>query len=966
MKNLISGIKWSGLTGLALLLIFNYQCSPGDQNTFTELTLDSMHVRYLGPDSTPMYLPADLNIELWAESPMLYNPTNMDIDYRGRVWVTEAVNYRNYNSKKDHRMKRPEGDRVIILEDTDGDGRADLSKVFVQDTGLVAPLGISVMGNRVVVSCSPRMIIYTDTTGDDKADTREVLLEGFGGLDHDHSLHSVAGGPDGRWYFNTGNAGPHQVRDRSGWMLRSGSMYTGGSPYNTTNQGQMVSDDGEIWTGGLALSMNSKGENLRVYAHNFRNSYEIAMDSYGTMWQNDNDDQMMACRTSYVMEGGNAGYFSEDGTRSWQGDRRPDQDIFTAHWHQDDPGVMPAGDNTGAGSPTGIVVNEGDGLGKKYRGVLLSAEAGKNVIYAYKPRPLGAGYQFTRYNFISSMGKENTNYKWSEDTADRRMWFRPSDVVMGTDGSLYIADWYDPIVGGHMMRELQGYGRIYKVSVNTSKPLNRKLDFQSRSGLIEAFKSPAVQVRYQALEILKDSGSVAIPWVLPLLKDDNEYIRMRTIWLLAQCGPEGLKKVEHIFKEGLPDARMVAFRALRRFDPDHLTDYCRQGLNHKNVSLWREIAIAMRDLSYHKSGEIIDSLLSAYDGQDAYYLAALSTACRHKEDSVYSLLLKKKTGQSNWDEKQVSLVHAIHPKSAVPDIFNQLQTNPPRFIALRLIHTLAFIRDSSAVKLMIRYSQSPDSVLAQTALWWLGFRRTNDWQSLVDWSQYETLIVDPEAKKINTWLDGIARFKGIRQQKIALEMASDPAGGLALIQLLTNNKLDPSIRSIIQDTIHNNPNPLVRAMAGDMFWRKNKQYSIDVIKRMDMNRDSGLVVFNKACISCHRFGQKGGQIGPDLSDIAQKLAVPELLDAIINPGAGVAFGFETYTVETKAGKIITGFLLNEGPVVRIKDILGQIHELPETSIKKKKLNVSSLMPTPQSLNLRDVDLAHVIAFLKNK
>lgn len=56
--------------------------------------------------------------------------------------------------------------------------------------------------------------------------------------------------------------------------------------------------------------------------------------------------------------------FSTDGTRYWQADQRPGQDIFTAHWHQEDPGIMPAGDRTGAGSPTGVAFYEGDALGK--------------------------------------------------------------------------------------------------------------------------------------------------------------------------------------------------------------------------------------------------------------------------------------------------------------------------------------------------------------------------------------------------------------------------------------------------------------------------------------------------------------------------------------------------------------------------------------------------------------------------
>ncbi|MEO5602768.1 MAG: PVC-type heme-binding CxxCH protein, partial [Cyclobacteriaceae bacterium] len=306
------------------------------------------------PNKPFLFLPDDLEATLWAESPMFFNPTNMDIDIKGRVWVTEAVNYRNFNNDSTKALHHGKGDRVVILEDTDGDGKADASKVFVQDKDLVSPLGIAVIGNRVFVSCSPNLIVYTDSNGDDVPDKKEVLLTGFGGLDHDHSLHSVLGGPDGNLYFNTGNAGPHIVTDKSGWTLRAGSVYTGGSPYNVSNKGQMKSDDGQVWVGGLALRMDTQGKGLKVLAHNFRNAYELAVDSRGDMWQNDNDDQVVACRTSWVMEGGNAGYFSNDGTRFWQADQRPWQDVFTAHWHQDDPGIMPAGDNAGAGSPTGV------------------------------------------------------------------------------------------------------------------------------------------------------------------------------------------------------------------------------------------------------------------------------------------------------------------------------------------------------------------------------------------------------------------------------------------------------------------------------------------------------------------------------------------------------------------------------------------------------------------------------------
>ena len=83
-----------------------------------------------------------LEATFWAGEPGLINPTSMDIDERGRVWVAESMNYRG--SKM-----RPEGDRILIMEDTDADGKADSYKVFYQDKAIIGPLGITVLGDKV-------------------------------------------------------------------------------------------------------------------------------------------------------------------------------------------------------------------------------------------------------------------------------------------------------------------------------------------------------------------------------------------------------------------------------------------------------------------------------------------------------------------------------------------------------------------------------------------------------------------------------------------------------------------------------------------------------------------------------------------------------------------------------------------------------------------------------------------------
>src|SRR5262245_3003571 len=111
----------------------------------------------------------ELKATLFASEPMLTNPTNLDIDHRGRVWVCDVMNYRG------NRDLRPEGDRILILEDIDGDGKADQSKVFYQNREIDSAMGICVLGDKVIVSCSPNVFVFS-FDADDKITKKEVLF----------------------------------------------------------------------------------------------------------------------------------------------------------------------------------------------------------------------------------------------------------------------------------------------------------------------------------------------------------------------------------------------------------------------------------------------------------------------------------------------------------------------------------------------------------------------------------------------------------------------------------------------------------------------------------------------------------------------------------------------------------------------------------------------------------------------
>jgi len=928
------------------------------------------------PDLPPadLFLPSDLEATVWAESPLFYNPTNMDVDLKGRIWITEAVNYRNFNNDSTHTLHHSAGDRVMIVEDTDNDGKADTSKVFVQDKDLVSPLGIAVIGNRIIVSCSPHMIVYTDANGDDVPDKKEIFLTGFGGLDHDHSLHAVVEGPDGKWYFNTGNAGPHVVTDKSGWTLCAGSIYTGGSPYNTTNHGNMKSDDAKIWVGGLSLRINPDGTGMKVMGHNFRNSYESTVDSYGNLWQNDNDDQVVACRTSWLMEGGNAGYFSTDGSRYWQADQRPWQDIFTAHWHQDDPGVMPAGDKSGAGAPTGIAFYESDVLGKQYQGMLFSADAGRNVVFGYKPSYYQSGYQLgPRSNFLTSLPEDNEGYVWN-DTAqnnNRDKWFRPSDVVVGTDGTLYVADWFDPVVGGHQMGDSIGYGRIFRIKPKSDNPTSPRIRLDTWSGLMKAFANPAVHVRALAANVMREKGEESISHVQKLLRSGNGYEQARAIWLLSQLGEKGKQQTIKLLDDKDPRIRSTAFRALRQTG-DNVLPYAEK-LSHDTSSfVRREVAIGLRDLPFSKTKSILLSLARHVDAKDKWYLESISSACKGHEAEFYRDLAKAGLVVSQpdkWNDVTAALAFELHPDFLVKDLQNRAASATSEPARTQALTALAAINTTDAVHAMLDLARSSLKDVSEKATYWAAFRQGNEWFSLIDWDK--TGIDTRHARKLAEMQVKISKVLDQRlpfdEKKWNIQdLARDSVGGQILIGFIAAHKIPQELYPFVEDLIFKNPDLSVRIQATSYFKRprNGKTYSIPAITALKSDAGEGRAIFEKTCAACHRVNKKGSDTGPDLTLIHKKFDKPALLDAIVNPSAGIVFGYEPWLITSKSGESFFGFLVADGDkTVVIKDMAGRRHVVPTQSIATRTKQDNSMMPEPSSFGLTEQNLSDIAAYL---
>ncbi len=581
----------------------------GPQRTYESLSLEERQSPAHAIDA--MSVAEGLVVELFAAEPMVINPTNMAIDETGRVWVCESPAY----ALSDEEINAI-GGRIVILEDTSGDGKADLRKVFYEGEDVHLALGIAVFGDLVFVTRSPNLLVFEDKDQDDVPEHIDTLFTGMGGPG-DHSAHAVVFGPDGRFYFNYGNAG-------------NKILYPDQTPV-IDQAGHPVRSDGKPYYGGMIFRFDAKGKNLETLAHNFRNNYEVAVDAFGSLWQSDNDDDgHRSVRINYILEFGNYGYLDEPTGLHWSQARVGMSDSTPLkHWHQNDPGVVPNLLITGAGSPSGITVYEGKLLPELLQGQVIHADAGPNVVRAYPVEPDGAGFSSQISNIL----------KHPHD-----QWFRPVDVSVAPDGSLFVADWYDPIVGGAAAGDHRK-GRIFRVAPTGHA---YRVDPPRQDALqtsIDLINSPNEDVRYQAWQEVHDLGIQAeeeLKKEFELAGDARH--RSRALWLLGQIEGRGDSYVNQALRDADPQIRIVGIRLARQLQldivamADHMT-------NDSSMAVLRELAIALRFADDEQADRIWGKLASRYQG-DRWYLEALGIGADLCWESRYKAWLAQRKNRS--------------------------------------------------------------------------------------------------------------------------------------------------------------------------------------------------------------------------------------------------------------------------------------------------------------------------------
>jgi putative membrane-bound dehydrogenase-like protein len=446
----------------------------------------------------PKVLDDRYQLELIATEPDIVTPVGVAFDHRGRLLVIES---HTHFPPKDY--KGPKADRIRVLEETDGHGKARFSTFY---EGSSATMGLAA-GPEDCIYVATRMKVFRlrDTDGDGKADEEKAIahLETKGSYPHD-GLSGVAFDRDGHLYVGLGeNLGePYQLVGSDGTTLAGG---------------------GE---GGNIYRCNADGSKLERIATGFWNPFGICIDPHGRIFAVDNDpDGRPPCRLVHVVGGGDYGFqfrYGRSGIHPLQA------------WDGELPGTLPLMAGTGE-APCAVL---------PYQGALWVTSWGDHRLERFSLEPVGASWRGVQQSVVQ--GDE---------------YFRPVGLVEAPDGSLYFSDWVDRSYPVH------GKGRIWRLRPKDGpakqKPFPKLTKEEVRARAVEsrfdleALKSDDPFIRQAAVWGLTHHGApAAIEWE----KIDNERERLGVLQALRWKDAGADKALPKALGDPDPNVRLLAVR----------------------------------------------------------------------------------------------------------------------------------------------------------------------------------------------------------------------------------------------------------------------------------------------------------------------------------------------------------------------------------------------------------------------
>jgi putative membrane-bound dehydrogenase-like protein len=918
---------------------------------------------------SPQVADPHLRVDLFAAAPDIVHPIGVAFDRRGRLLVIEShTHFRPPN------YQGPKHDRIRLIEDSDGDGKADRFSTFFEGTKATMDIAVHPDGS-VYLATRNEILRLRDRDGDGKAEEhrRLVFLDTKGDYPH-NGLSGLAFDSRGNLYFGLGE--------------NLGAAY------------KLIGADGTTLTGGgeggSVFWCTADGGKLRRVATGFWNPFGVCRDVFGRVFAVDNDpDAMPPCRLVHVVEGGDYGFQFRYGRSG----RHPFQS-----WDGQLPGTLPMVCGTGE-APCEVLSYESDGLPREYLGDLLVTSWADHRVERYRLKDRGASVTAERKPFVQ--GGEG---------------FRPVGLAVAPDGSLFVSDWV------RSDYNLHGKGAIWHIRArearNHDRPSDPRIALSSahwplreaaarqlatnergRDFLREQLKSKDVRVRAAALTALIDAddrkldlaafadketqtplsalvvralvkrgdnssrfidskcppsvrletiaglkGESSVSQLLKLLSDADPFLRNAAVRQLS-LQPERLAAIEpRSLKEPLQRiGLLLAWRASgqRAGSVSDRSKRLREFLHDADEDVR---FLAIKWIADHKLGEfrsIVAEMLKDRTVNVRLFFACSAALARLDDRDVseakmadYFLdRLKDKKSPPALRVLALQMIPASHPKLTLALLGDLLAHGEPA-LQLEAVRSLSEHPNAGRERLLldaVGNAHLSDAVRAQAILG-LSEQAAKHLDALLPLASSDNAVLRREA------LRALKDVSLTREQRARLEMTARR---------------------------HSEDAPLVARLLGQPFV-KDRPRPDDLdgwLKRLEgpADAEAGRRVFFHAkltaCSRCHRVEGRGALVGPDLSTIG-RTDRRHILESILRPSNTIAPHYQTWQIETADGKLRTGMLIGTNlDEYTYVDPKGERFKVNTRTIVEGRPVPASIMPDGLADLLTDQELRDLLAYL---
>ncbi len=965
--------------GVTVLLVFQSiglaQKEHGFDNTKTS------GQPYLDPQESlkRMKVPPGFEVTLFAAEPDIINPIAFSIDERGRLWVVECYEY----PKKTPKGQKPR-DRIKILEDTTGSGKAD--KVTVWAAGKDLPIGwdlatgLEVGYGGLFLGAAPYLFFLQDTTGQGKCDKQEILLSGFGSQDTHETLNTLQWGPDGLLY------GLHGIFTQS--------------------------KVGEVRMNAAVWRYNFPAKKFDIFAEGTSNPWGLDFDAHGQAF-------LTACvipHAFHMIPGGT--YIRQDG--------RPDSynhpysygllREICDHTHHAESGWAHAG----------ALVLQGDQIPPEFQGSLLMGSIHGTVIMRDVLERRGSTFVAKHAPVFLQCGDKN---------------FRPINLRWGHDGSIYVIDWHDqnPCHQADPNSWDMTHGRIYKIrptSSNAAPPGD--LSKKSSRELVEILKNNSPWWHRTSLRLLKERkdrttaplleelalhgseetyrlrglwglygvGAFTEEFAGALLADPSPWVRSWVVRLLGEAGQVSEATFSRLAglaaKEKTPEVRLQLAATAQRLTHQDVLPLLQNLMLHGEdaadpcipLMIWLALEprvatssdFSLNWLKAHASGNLLvkneiipRTMRRLAAAAQTQKLARCLTFLQETRDSkvrrraleglVAGLEGRQADAPDNWKQTFADLSH--DPDSDVQRLGRRLAVNFRDLDAIR--RSLEMVQESSR-KSTERIEAIHDLALAHPS------------EALKVLEELVAHDNDPEVR--SEACRALAAYENADIPSIMIKNWKNfpPALRSEAINLLAGRKnwaraLLAAVgeKSVLRTDLTDNTILRLRAFRDEALnqqietmWGKVRDTPADLSALIDQMRASlqeskgsfnrGRAVFETQCAKCHKFEGKGHDVGPNLDGAARDIEY--LLVNVLDPNRVIGQPYFIHTVERKDGRVDTGLLAAEDDSsVSLKNENDAIKVILKKDIEQMSVQAKSLMPEGLSKNMSVQDFRDLVRYL---